>query len=167
MPGVDPKGPNAADGAGPGGARAGGRGAGLGRPGLDARKPAGVPVAGLSTKAVMGGVRSPRLGGPGGQASGAGSSGSSAPPGGGGGQRGPSGKEHKANKSLRRKRDGEFGEPDAVVPVIGDDGPDTEVPESLAPRTTPPTAVPAARRSPPVTGTRQAGAEQLRAELEL
>ena len=59
--------------------------------------------------------------------------------GGGGGQRGPGGKEHKASKALRRKRNGELviGEPDAVVPVIGDDGPDTEAAEPSMPQPVP------------------------------
>jgi len=162
MPGLDPKGLNAADGAGPGGARAG-----LGGPGLDPARPAGVPVAGLGKEPAVGGAGVPRMGVPGGQ--GAGGSGSGAPPGGGGGQRGPTGKEHKANKALRRKRNGELviGEPDAVVPVIGDDGTDTEAPEPLAPRTTPPVSTPLGRRLPPAAGERRPGAEQLRAELEL
>jgi hypothetical protein len=109
------------------------------------------------------------MGVPGGQAAGGSGPGSGAPPGGGGGQRGPTGKEHKANKALRRKRNGELviGEPDAVVPVIGDDGADTEAPEPSAPRTTPPVATPLGRRLPPAASERRPGAEQLRAELEL
>jgi len=106
------------------------------------------------------------MGVPGVQAAGAGS-GSGAPPG-GGGQRGPAGKEHKANKALRRKRNGELvvGEPDAVVPVIGDDGADTEASEPLVPRLVPVAPAPA-RRPVPAAGARRPGAEQLRAELEL
>jgi hypothetical protein len=69
---------------------------------------------------------------------------------------------------LRRKRNGELviGEPDAVVPVIGDDGPDTEAAEPSTPYT-PPAAAPPARRPAPAASTRRPGAEQVRAELEL
>jgi hypothetical protein len=49
--------------------------------------------------------------------------------GGGGGAGAGGGKEHKSSKALRSKNNGELvmGEVDAVVPVIGDDGPATEV----------------------------------------
>jgi hypothetical protein len=171
IPGLDPKGLNAANGGGPGGAHAGGGGAGLGGRGLDPSRPAGVPIAGVGKGPAFAEVGATRLGAPG-QTAGAaaGGSGSGAPPGGGGGgQRGPAGKEHKANKALRRKRNGELviGEPDAVVPVIGDDGPDTEAPESSVPQTAPPTAAPPARWQAPAASPRRPGAEQLRAELEL
>ena len=169
MPGLDPKGLDAAHGAGPGGARAGGGGAGLGGRGLDSSRPAGVPIAGLGKGPALADPAATRLGTPG-QTAGAGGLGSGAPPGGGGGgQRGPAGKEHKANKALRRKRNGELviGEPDAVVAVIGDDGPDTEAPESSVLQGAPPTAAPPARWSAPAASPRRPGAEQLRAELEL
>jgi hypothetical protein len=168
MPGPDPNGLDPAHGAGPGGAHAGGGGAGIGGRGLDPSRPAGVPVAGLGKGPALADVGASRLGAPG-QAAGAGGSGSGAPPGGGGGQRGPAGKEHKANKALRRKRNGEIviGEPDAVVPVIGDDGADTEAAEPSVPHTAPPGAAPPARWSAPAASPRRPGAEQLRAELEL
>jgi hypothetical protein len=166
MPGMDPKDLNSANEPGPDGAHAGGGGgAGIGGRGLDPARPGGAPVAGLGRGPALAGA--PRLGSPGSQTAGAGGGG--APPGGGGGgQRGPAGKEHKANKALRRKRNGELviGDPEAVVPVIGEDDADTEATESV-PQTTPPTAVPPVRRSPPAPGARRAGLEQLRAELEL
>jgi len=168
MPDLDPKNFNAANGADPDGAHAGGGGgAGIGGRGLDPSRPGGVPVANATRGPALAGA--PRLGVPGGEAAGAGGSGAGAPPGGGGGQRGPAGKEHKANKALRRKRNGELviGEPDAVVPVIGDDGADTDGKEPSVPPTTPPLTAPPARRSAPAASARRPGAEQLRAELDL
>jgi hypothetical protein len=137
---------------------------------LDPSRPAGAPVAGLGKGPALGEGGVPRLGVPGGQAGGPAGSGSGAPPPGGGGQRGPTGKDHKANKALRRKRNGELliGEPDAVVPVIGDDGTDTEAAESSASQTVPPAAAPMrpmGRVTTPVPS--RPRAEQLRTELEL
>jgi hypothetical protein len=88
---------------------------------------AGVPVAATNKELALSGSAPPganaATGAPAGGGSGAGS------PGGGGagaGQRGQNEKEHKANKALRTKANGELviGEVDAVVPVIGDDLPD-------------------------------------------
>ncbi|OBA57206.1 hypothetical protein A5647_24320 [Mycobacterium sp. 1100029.7] len=78
--------------------------------------------------------------------------------GGGGGQRGPGAKEHKANKALRRKKNGELvlGEVDAVVPVIGDDGP-----QEVEPVQRPPSApLPQMPRPPAPSNPRRTGSEQ-------
>jgi hypothetical protein len=98
--------------------------AGVG-PGLSG--PAGVPVAAaakelaLSGSGLQGGNAA--LGAQAGGGSGGGSPGGGGP---GGGQRGQNEKEHKGNKALRTKVNGEWviGEVNAVVPVIGDDAPD-------------------------------------------
>jgi hypothetical protein len=118
------------------GAGGGGSGSGIGSQAHSTLSPAGAPVAAVSKAsgsplaALSGGATAP-LGAPGAGGSGAGGS----PGSGGGGQRGPSGKEHKANKTLRRKKNGEvvIGEVDAVVPVIGDDGPEDAEPTQRAP----------------------------------
>jgi hypothetical protein len=61
-----------------------------------------------------------------GLSSSAGSPGAGAPAGGHRG--GADGKEHKANKALRRKKNGEdvVGDSEAVVAVVGDDAQDSE-----------------------------------------
>jgi hypothetical protein len=125
-----------------GGGHGGGGGAGIGPQGRDTLAPAGAPVAASSKGAPP---LDNAVARPGGVPLGAGGSPSGAPPGGGGGgQRGPGGKEHKPNKALRRKKNGELvlGDVDAVVPVIGDDGSDEPEPPQSAPA--PP--VPAAPR---------------------
>jgi hypothetical protein len=112
-------------GAGAGGARAGG-GASLGSPssrlpGLPAAATQAAEAAGLS-KAGMS-AASPAMASPGTPGGGHG---------GGGAQQ--QGKEHKANKALRRRQNGIeiAGETEAVVPVIGqDEGPDQEQDQQL------------------------------------
>jgi len=92
--------------------------------------------------------RMKRPGAPAGGGSGSGS------PGGGGagaGQRGQNEKEHKANKALRTKANGELviGDVDAVVPVIGDDQPDQNAADdgaAQAPSRTPTAADRSARQ---------------------
>ncbi|PLV50795.1 hypothetical protein X011_12980 [Mycobacterium tuberculosis variant microti OV254] len=139
---------------GPGAGHEGGGGAGIGSHGRDTLSPAGAPVA-AATKGTEFPGSSARAGGP----LGAGTSPGGTPPGGGGGgQRGPGGKEHKANKALRRKKNGELvlGEVDAVVPVIGDDGPDEPEPTQRTP--TPP--APSVPRPLAVSYTRRTASEQ-------
>ncbi|ODR07712.1 hypothetical protein AWC25_25335 [Mycobacterium sherrisii] len=144
-------------GAGHGGAgHAGaGGGAGIGSQGRDTLSPPGAPVA-TAKGTDFPGAAAARAGGP----LGAGGSAGGTPPGGGGGggQRGPGGKEHKANKALRRKKNGELvlGEVDAVVPVIGDDGPEGAEP---TPRTPAPPA-PQVPKPLAVSYTRRTGSEQ-------
>jgi hypothetical protein len=153
-----PGAPNGLDGpAKPGaGAGHGGGGAGIGSQGRDTLAPAGAPVAGATKGAEYPGTDLARTGTPGG----AGGSAGGVPPGGGGGggQRGPNAKEHKANKALRRKKNGELilGDVDAVVPVIGDDGPD----EPEAPPRTPAPAAPPMPRPATAGAPRRSGSEQ-------
>jgi hypothetical protein len=138
--------------------------ASLGRSGLDGAKPLGAP---MTDRPGLGAGLS-RTGGPaGGPTAGgtsAGSSGGSGSGGGGGGQRGATGKEHKQNKALRGKRNGELviGKPNAVVPVVGDDGQDTDRAEEIP-------AAPARRPTPALSTTRTTtiparAAEEQRAE---
>ncbi|WAJ46367.1 hypothetical protein OK015_07835 [Mycobacterium sp. Aquia_216] len=142
--------PGGGAGHGPGG------GAGIGPQGRDTLAPAGAPVAAAS-KGIP--PLDSALARPGGVPLGAGGSPAGAPPGGGGGgQRGPGGKEHKPNKALRRKKNGELvlGDVDAVVPVIGDDGPE----EAEAPQRTPAPPVPQTPRPSTAGTTRRAAFEQ-------
>ena len=132
-PDLGPKGLDALanSGAGPGHAGGGG-GAGIGSQGHATLSPPGAPVAAVGKGTDVPGSALARPGAP----VGAGGSPGGAPPGGGGGgQRGSTSKEHKASKALRRKKNGELviGEADAVVPVIGDDGPDEAEPPQHAP----------------------------------
>jgi hypothetical protein len=124
------------------GGHAGGGGgpSAIGSQGHNTLAPVGAPVAsaGKGPEGVGGMVGTPN-----GAAAGGGAGAGSGGGGGGAGQRGPAGKEHKANKALRRKKNGELvmGEVDAVVPVIGDDEgaetlePAQRVPAAPAPRT--------------------------------
>jgi hypothetical protein len=138
-----------------GGHGGGGGGAGIGSQGRETLSPAGAPVAAATKETEFPGAASARPGTPVGAG---GSPGGGSPGGGGGGQRGPGAKEHKANKALRRKKNGELvlGEVDAVVPVIGDDGPEEAEPVQR------PAAPPAPQmpRPPVVSNPRRAGSEQ-------
>ena len=160
-PALAPNGMNALakPGAGPGGHGGGGGGAGIGSMGRDTLSPLGAPV-GAPVGAASKGTELPGSGlsRPGVPAGAGGSSGGAPPPGGGGGQRGSTGKEHKANKALRRTKNGELviGEVDAVVPVIGDDGPDEAEPAQRAPA--PP--APQVPRPPVASSSRRPVAEQ-------
>ena len=130
------KGPNGMS--GPTAPHAGGAGgrAGVG-PSLSGH--AGVPVAAASKELA---VSTPGAQGAnsavGAQAGGGSGGGSPSGGGAGGGQRGQGEKEHKANKALRTKINGELviGEVDAVVPVIGDDQPDQHADDQVAPPST-------------------------------
>jgi hypothetical protein len=128
-PGFDPKALNALQGAGGGPKAASGTGAGLTPRGGGLGAPPGAPVAAVSPGSDVATSAMTRAGipSPGGAPAGS-AAGASPPPGGGGGQRGPTGKDHKSNKALRGKRNGEdvIGTVDAVVPVLGDDGPTAE-----------------------------------------
>ncbi|WP_445161759.1 hypothetical protein ACTXG5_00030 [Mycobacterium sp. Dal123C01] len=155
MPGTAPKGLDALAKPGAGAGRgAGGAGAGIGSQGRETLSPAGAPVAAATKGTDVPGSALARAGTPLGAG---GSAGGSPPGGGGGGQRGPGGKEHKASKALRGKKNGELvlGEVDAVVPVIGDDGPEEAEPVQRLP------APPAPQMPiPPVASNpRRAGAE--------
>ena len=156
MPGGAPKDLDALGKPGTGGGHGGGGGgAGIGSQGRETLSPAGAPVAAATKETEFPGAASARPGAPVGAG---GSPGGGSPGGGGGGQRGPGGKEHKANKALRRKKNGELvlGEVDAVVPVIGDDGPEEAEPVQR------PAAPPAPQmpRPPVVSNPRRAGSEQ-------
>ncbi|MEE6178378.1 hypothetical protein [Mycobacterium sp. 050134] len=131
-PGFAPKDLDALGKPGGGAGHGAGGGAGLGSQGRDTLGPAGAPVA-AAAKAPQ--APEGALARPGGAPLGAAGAGGAPPGGGGGGQRGPGGKEHKANKALRRVKNGELvlGDVDAVVPVIGDDGPEEAEPPQRAP----------------------------------
>jgi hypothetical protein len=156
MPGAAPKDLDALGKPGTGGGHGGGGGgAGLGSQGRDTLSPPGAPVAAATKGTDVPGSAVERPGAP--QGAG-GSPGGSPPGGGGGGQRGPGGKEHKPSKALRRKKNGELvlGEVDAVVPVIGDDGPEEAEPVQRPP--TPP--APPMPRPPAASSPRRTGFEQ-------
>ena len=120
VPGSGIKGLNGVGGPGGGHVGVGGGGAGFG----SGRGPAGMPVAAVTGKTpsllAASGGGGPAAGGAG--TPGAGSAGGGSPSG-AGGQRGPAGKEHKSNKALRTKKNGEvvIGDIDAVVAVLGEE----------------------------------------------